>query len=132
MRSSQRELISCIWGTDLVVVARFRAAEVPRLCCGLSCSVRISSPTDMRNCPPGQLIKCGDALIPLGFVSHRTPARTSLPHGTWRCYYTNEREWIISGVGTKEFFASSFDRENGKDLFSPFRELQDRTGRLSF
>ncbi|CAM5276396.1 hypothetical protein SHIRM173S_02994 [Streptomyces hirsutus] len=52
MRSSQRELISCICGTDLVVVARFRAAAVPRLCCCRVCSVRTSSPTDIKNCPP--------------------------------------------------------------------------------
>jgi hypothetical protein len=30
-RSSQREVISCICGTDLVVVARLRAASVARL-----------------------------------------------------------------------------------------------------
>jgi hypothetical protein len=31
LRSSQRELIPCIWGADLVVVARFRAAAMLRL-----------------------------------------------------------------------------------------------------
>src|SRR4029079_18719605 len=32
--SSQRDVMPCIWGGDLVVVARLRAAWVARLCCG--------------------------------------------------------------------------------------------------
>src|SRR6266545_2857869 len=36
MRSNQREVMACICGTVLVVVARFRAAVVLRLCCGFS------------------------------------------------------------------------------------------------
>ncbi|GAA1094786.1 hypothetical protein GCM10009663_42770 [Kitasatospora arboriphila] len=35
--SSQRELISCIWGADLVVLARFRAPAVLRLDCCRDC-----------------------------------------------------------------------------------------------
>jgi hypothetical protein len=31
MRSSHRDVMACICGTDLVVVARFLAAAVPRL-----------------------------------------------------------------------------------------------------
>src|SRR6266478_2351768 len=38
MRSSQREVMPSICGVVLVVVARFRAAAVLRLCCGSTCS----------------------------------------------------------------------------------------------
>ncbi|GAA3238089.1 hypothetical protein Slala03_05850 [Streptomyces lavendulae subsp. lavendulae] len=40
-------MISCICGADLVVVAKFRAAEVPRLRCGVWGSVSEPAWTDM-------------------------------------------------------------------------------------
>lgn len=40
-------MISCIWGADLVVVAKFRAADVPRLRCGAWASDSEPAWTDM-------------------------------------------------------------------------------------
>ncbi len=48
---------------------------------------------------------------------HRTPPRTTLPHRTCQCYYTNEREWITPEVGTKEFFVNLFGPANEKHVF---------------
>src|SRR5256885_1539842 len=52
MRSSHREVMPCIWGAVLVVVARFRAAAVPRLSCTCASAAAISvSSTAMYRSP---------------------------------------------------------------------------------
>lgn len=59
MRVSHRELIPCIWGSDLVVVVRFRAAAVPRLCCSRSSAPAagaVSVSTDMGSFSPVALV----------------------------------------------------------------------------
>src|SRR5256885_2444291 len=52
MRSSHREVMPCIWGAVLVVVARFRAAAVPRLSCACCSSAAISVSSTAIDWPP--------------------------------------------------------------------------------
>src|SRR5262249_56778801 len=47
VRSSQREVMPCIWGVVLVVVARLRAAAVFRLSCWASPSAATSEPVSI-------------------------------------------------------------------------------------
>jgi hypothetical protein len=56
IRNNHREVIPCICGTDLVVVAKFRAAAVPKLVCGWPPSPKPGSSESAITDPPDLLL----------------------------------------------------------------------------
>ncbi len=72
--SSQRGLMPCIWGTDLVVVARFRAAAVPRLCgdCPVSTPGSSVSVTAQNSIPVSAGMRTAAVPSPLGVGTGRS------------------------------------------------------------